>query len=231
MLSVTSKGECIRTYTDDCQARFSAELREYNLVMVWFGADFMLPFKRARLFLSKCPMHVKKQFADDSELRVGMTWHQFKTDMALAWTSAVKKRRMKIDIGIEVEEKITDVDAQAVPLPPVSGPVSPISVPAPAFNSGIDDVMIDLDCKEEGCGVFKYSQQKIQWLRDKFGSDFKMPSRCVKHKAIVDAERRGSPPKNPDVSPSVPDSSVPISVPPVKNRFGSRRTPNAATDV
>ena len=29
--------------TDDCQARFSAELKEYNLVLVWFGADFMLP--------------------------------------------------------------------------------------------------------------------------------------------------------------------------------------------
>jgi hypothetical protein len=138
---------------------------------------------------------------------------------------------MKIDIGIEVEERITDVDAQAVPLPPVSGPVSPISVPAPAFNSGIDDVMIDLDCKEEGCGVSNYSQQKTQWLRDKFGSDFKMPSRCAKHKAIVDAEKRGSPPENPDVPPSVPDSPVPLSVPSVKNRFGSRRTPNAASGV
>ena len=29
--------------TDDCQVRFSAELKEYNLVLVWFGADFMLP--------------------------------------------------------------------------------------------------------------------------------------------------------------------------------------------
>ena len=212
--------------TDDCQARFSTELREYNLVMVWFGADLMIPFKRARLFLSKCPTHVKIQFTDDSELRVGMTWHQFKTEMALAWTSAVKKRRMKIDIGIEVEV-IPDVDAQAVPLPSVS----PGSVPAPAFNSGIDDVLIDLQCKEEGCGVFKYSQQKTRWLRDKFGSEFKMPSRCVKHKAIVDAERRGSPPKNPGASPHVLNSPAPLSVPHVKNRIGSRRTPNAPSHV
>jgi hypothetical protein len=89
--------------TDDCQARFSVELREYNLVMVWFGADVMLPFKRARLFLSKCPMHIKKQFVEDSELLVGMSWQQFKTKMALAWSTAVKKRRMMIDIGLDVE--------------------------------------------------------------------------------------------------------------------------------
>ena len=83
--------------TDGCQARFSAEQKEYNLVMVWFGADFLVPFKRARLFLKKCPMHVKKQFADDYELSVHMTWMMFKTEMALAWSVAVKKRRMKID--------------------------------------------------------------------------------------------------------------------------------------
>ena len=90
--------------TDGCQARFSAEQKEYNLVMVWFGADFMVPFKRARLFLKKCPMHVKKQFADDSELSVHMTWITFKIAMALAWSVAMKKRRMKIDLGLEVEE-------------------------------------------------------------------------------------------------------------------------------
>ena len=53
-----------------------------------------------------------------------------------------------------------------------------------------------------------------------------MPSRCVKHKAIVDAERNGSRPENPEV-PSVsdqPSSSL-------KNRFGTRRTPNASSDV
>jgi hypothetical protein len=176
-------------------------------------------------------MFVKKQFSDESELLVGMSWHQFKTKMALAWTSAVKRRRMVIDIGIEVEEVIPNPDAQATQLPPVSGPASPGSVPAPAFNSGIDDVLINLQCKEEGCGVFKYSQQKTQWLRDKFGSEFKMPSRCVKHKAIVDAERRGSPPENPDASPSVLDSPISLSVPPEKKRFGTKRIPNASSDI
>jgi hypothetical protein len=29
--------------TDDCQARFSAEQKEYNLVVVWFGSDLIFP--------------------------------------------------------------------------------------------------------------------------------------------------------------------------------------------
>ena len=46
-----------------------------------------------------------------------------------------------------------------------------------------------------------------------------MPSRCAKHKAIVDAERNGSPTENSD-APSHQAS------PPLKNRFGTRRAPN-----
>ena len=209
--------------TDDCQARFSAELREHNTVMVWFGADFMIPFKRARLFLEKCPMHIKKQYAEDSELLVGMSWQQFKTKMALAWSTAVKKRRMMIDIGLDVEA------IPAVPeyLPPAYPSISPDPAtpppPVPSFTSGVDDVMIEIQCKEEGCGLFPYSVEKIQWLRDKFMDKFKMPSRCVKHKAIEDAKRAGSPPENP-----VPISGPPFNPDsPLKNRFGSRRTPNA----
>ena len=36
--------------SSDCQARFSAELKAYNYVMVWYGGDFMLPLERASLF-------------------------------------------------------------------------------------------------------------------------------------------------------------------------------------
>ena len=81
--------------------------------------------------------------------------------------------------------------------------------------------MVEIQCKEDGCGPFQYSEQKIKWLRDKFEENFHMPSRCAKHKAIVDAERNGSPPENPDV-PSVSDQPPP----PLKNRFGTRRAPN-----
>ena len=51
-----------------------------------------------------------------------------------------------------------------------------------------------------------------------------MPSRCIKHKAIADAERNGtgSPAENPD-APAVPVSNIDA---PLKNRFGSRRAPN-----
>jgi hypothetical protein len=77
--------------TEDCQALFSAELKAYNQVMVWFGGDFMLPLMRARLFISKCPPHVKKQYAEDCDLRVGMTWQQFKQKMAQNWAVAFKK--------------------------------------------------------------------------------------------------------------------------------------------
>ena len=209
--------------TDDCQARFSAEQKEYNLVLVWFGADFMLPIKRAQLFLERCSTHIKKQFAEDSELFVGITWIQFRTRMAKAWNSAVKKRRMMIDMGLDVDKIIPSAfhDIKESPLVPA---FSPASTPASGFSADIDDVIIEIQCKEDGCGPFKYSQQKIQWLRDKFGVNFHMPSRCIKHKAIADAERNGtgSPAENPD-APAVPVSNIDA---PLKNRFGSRRAPN-----
>ena len=90
--------------TEDCQALFSAELKAYNQVMVWFGGDFMLPLKRARLFISKCPPHVKMQYAEDCDLHIGMTWQQSKQKMAVNWVVAFKKRRMRIDIGLDVPE-------------------------------------------------------------------------------------------------------------------------------
>ena len=227
-----SKREFIKQkYVDtaDCQARFSEEQKAYNLVMVWYGGDFMLPLERAQLFLAKSPLHVKKQYANDSDLHVGITWQKFKHQMASAWVDAFKKRRMMVDMGIEIDLVPDVLDVPYVPYPP-SASMFTHPAPAPSFNSGVDDVLIDLQCKEEGCGVFKYSQQKIQWLRDKFGSDFKMPSRCVKHKAIADAERNGSLSENPAPVPvSVP---VPPAIPtPPANRFGSRRTPNAAPGI
>ena len=53
----------------------------------------MLPLERAQLF-----------YADEHELRIGMFWQQFMTKMASAWSSALKKRRMMIDIGLDVSE-------------------------------------------------------------------------------------------------------------------------------
>ena len=192
--------------------------------MVWFGADFMLLFKRARPFLSKCPMHIKKQFAEDSEPLVRMTWQQFKTKMALAWSTAVKKRRMMIDIGLNVQAIHVVLEypppAYSSILPDPATP--PPSIPS--FISGVDDVMIEIQYKEEGCGSFSYSQQSIQWLRDKFLDKFKIPSRCAKHKAIVDAKRAGPPRENPAPLSGSPSENPD---PPCMKRFGSRRTPRA----
>ena len=169
----------------------------------------MLPLERAQLFLAKSPMHVKKQYANDSDLHIGITWQKFKTQMATAWVDAFRKRRLLFDMGLDVVP-----EAPAVPdYPPPAYPATPLS--SPSFNSEVDDVMIEIQCKEGGCGPFLYSQQKIQWLRDKFQANFKMPSRCVKHKAIVDADRNGSPPEN--AAPAVPEV-------PANNRFGSRRS-------
>jgi hypothetical protein len=209
----------------DCQARFSAELKAYNSVMVWYGGDFMLPLERAQLFLSKSPVHVKRQYADEHELRIGMSWQQFVTKMASAWSVAFKKRRMMIDIGLDVSENepipaeipaVTDAPAASVP------PVPPVS--AGSFNSDVNDIMVDIKCKQEGCTTsFPYSSRKIVWLRNHFGENFRMPSRCAVHKAAADAERdkdrSGSSPENP-----VPENQVPAV--PAKNRFGSRRSPN-----
>ena len=214
--------------TDDCQARFSAEQKEYNMVVVWFGADFLVPFKRARLFLKKCPMHVKKQFADDSELSVHMTWLHFKTAMALAWSVAMKKRRMKIDLGIELEEVISFSDS-ALDNSPIAEPLAaaPAAPPATNFTADIDDVFVDIKCKDcDGPGLFKYSTRKIQWLKDKFLENYHEPNRCPKHKALADAEPNAS---GNDVKPSVPVPALPItpSFSPTQtgNRFGSRRAP------
>ena len=214
--------------TDDCQARFSAEQKEYNLVVVWFGADFLVPFKRARLFLKKCPMHVKKQFADDSELSVHVTWLQFKTAMALAWSVAMKKRRMKIDLGLDVEEIVPSPDSALTPIANSSAS-DPATAPAASFTADIDDVLVDIKCKDcDGSGLFKYSSRKIQWLKDKFKENYHEPNRCARHKAIADAERSASSsessPENDITPPSIPISPLP-KVGPV--RFGSRRTPNS----
>ena len=173
-------------------------------------------------------MHIKKQYADDCELRIGMPWQQFKVMMASAWSNALKKRRMMIDLGC-------DVDGSQSPSMTPADPSGSVTPPAPAavasFTAGADDVLIDIQCKEEGCGVFKYSTQKIQWLRDKFADRFKMPSRCAKHKAIADAARNGTPsPENPVPVPVSVPVPPPISPPPA-NRFGSRRTPNAGSGI
>lgn len=208
--------------SSDCQARFSAELKAYNSVMVWYGGDFMLPLERAQLFLSKSPSHVKRQYADDHELRIGMSWQQFMTKMASAWSVAFKKRRMMIDIGLDVTE-IKPSDAPAVP------PVAPVVL---AFASGVGDTMIDLKCREEGCGVtFKYSQESIDWMKDHFKERFKMPSRCPTHKAAADAARSSNPDslkplENPVSVPAQLIIPATIENPRPAARFGSRRTPN-----
>jgi len=214
--------------SSDCQARFSAELKAYNSVMVWYGGDFMLPLERAQLFLSKSPPHVKRQYADDHELRIGMSWQQFMTKMASAWSVAFKKRRMMIDIGLDVSENKplqTEIPAAShIPsdAASIASPAPPVS--AGSFGSDVDDVMVDIKCKQDGCTTsFPYSSRKIDWLRNHFGENFRMPSRCAVHKAAADAERdkdrSGSPPGN-----SVPENPAPAV--PAKNRFGSRRTPN-----
>ena len=213
--------------SSDCQARFSAELKAYNTVVVWYGGDFMLPLERAQLFLSKSPSHVKRQYSDDHELRIGMSWQQFMTKMASAWSVAFKKRRMMIDIGLDVSE-IKPSDAPAVP---------PVAPTVPAFASGVGDsnfkeTMIALTCREEGCGVsFQYSQQKIDWMKDHFKERFRMPSRCPTHKAAADASRSSNPdssktPENPVSVPAQPIIPATIENPRPANRFGSRRTPN-----
>ena len=132
-----------------------------------------------------------------------------------------KKRRMMIDIGLDVSEnKPLPADK---PRPGESpSPAPPVSVGS--FSSDVDDVMVDIKCKQEGCTTsFPYSSRKIDWLRNNFGENFRMPSRCAVHKAAADAERdkdrSGSPPGN--LVPGNPAPAVPA-----KNRFGSRRTPN-----
>ena len=218
--------------TDDCQARFSAKQKEYNLVMVWFGADFLVPFKRARLCLKKCPMHVKKLFADDSKLSVHMTWLHFKTAMALAWCVAMKKRRMKIDLGLDVEGIIPFSDSNLIITPTAKPSASaPAAAHAGSFTAGKDDVLVDIKCKDcDGPGLFKYSTRKIQWLKDKFLENYHEPNRCPKHKALADAERN-APSTGNDVKPFIPVPAQPIipSFSPAQtgNRFGSRRAPLA----
>jgi hypothetical protein len=112
------------------------------------------------------------------------------TKMASAWSVAFKKRRMMIDIGLDVSEN--------KPLP--------ADEPRPSCTTS-----------------FPYSPRKIDWPRNHFGENFRMPSRCAVHKAAADAERdkdrSGSPPENP--FPENPAPAVPA-----KSRFGSRRTPN-----
>lgn len=187
----------------------------------------MLPLKRARLFISKCPPHVKMQYAEDCDLHIGMTWQQFKQKMAVNWVVAFKKRRMRIDIGLDVPE-IKPSDAPAVP---------PVVPTVPAFASGVGDsnskeTMIALTCREEGCGVsFQYSQEKIDWMKDHFKERFRMPSRCPTHKAAADASRSSNPdsskpPENPVSVPAQPIIPATIENPRPANRFGSRRTPN-----
>ena len=143
--------------------------------------------------------------------------------MALAWSVAIKKRRMKIDLGLEVEEIARTPDS-ALGKVPETNPLA--SAPAASFSSDIDDVLIDIKCKDcDGSGLFKYSSRKIQWLKDKFKENYHEPNRCEKHKAIADAERSAS---SSDSSPdsAIPSPAVPISpLPKVGSRFGSRRTP------
>jgi hypothetical protein len=149
--------------TSDCQASFSVELKTYNSVMVWYGGDFMLPLERAQLFLSKSPPHVKRQYADEHELCIGMSWQQFMAKMASAWSVALKKRRMMIDIGLDVSEN--------KPLPadksrPAESPSPAPPVSAGSFSCDVNHVMVDTKCKQESCTTsFPYSSRKIDWLR------------------------------------------------------------------
>jgi hypothetical protein len=124
--------------------------------------------------------------------------------------------------------KRTSIPGQVLDIIPVTNPPASASAAAPAasFNTDLDDVLIDIKCKDcDGSGLFKYSSRKIQWLKDRFKENYHEPNRFEKHKAIADAERGAS---SPDSSPdnAIPPHAVPISpLPKVGSRFGSRRTP------
>ena len=181
----------------------------------------MLPLERAQLFLRNSPIHVRRQFADNSELRIGMTWQCFTTRLASAWTVAFKKKRMMLDIGLDVEKEEPIVDVIVPVLGDPASADSPTPPVAPSFKADVDDVTIELSCKEEGCGVpFPYSQNKIDWLRDKFKDNFKMPSRCPTHKIVADANREKAAADSTGLPPAVVDNPTPKAQ---NNRFGTRR--------
>ena len=117
--------------------------------------------------------------------------------------------------------KRTSIPGQVLDIIPVTNP--PASAPAASFNTDVDDVLIDIKCKDcDGSGLFKYSSRKIQWLKDKFKNNYHELDRCEKHKAIADAERSAF------SSDFLPDDATPPPVtlisPLPKVRFGSRRT-------
>ena len=86
---------------------------------------------------------------------------------------------MKIDLGLEVEESIRTPDS-TLDMSPITNPPASASAAAPAasFNTDLDDVLIDIKCKDcDGSGLFKYSSRKIQWLKDKFKENYHEPNR------------------------------------------------------
>ena len=214
--------------SDDCQARFSAEQKAYNLALLWFGCDFILPLKRAQLFLFKSPTHVKKQFAEDGELGVGTTWVEFKTMMSSVWMAPVKKHRMMIEMGLVIESPSIVPDASEI------SNASSVNSFATSGMHSENEEMVDLECKSEGCGTFKYSAKKLLWLKDHFKEKYKVPSKCPKHKAetmnssflTVDVAVDGSAPEAPHVDVPVESENLNSDIPAKpKNRFGSRRSP------
>ena len=36
-----------------------------------------------------------------------------------------------------------------------------------------NEEMVDLECKSEGCGTFKYSAKKLLWLKENFKENYK----------------------------------------------------------
>ena len=100
----------------DLQARLSAEKKLFNSVVMWFGGEFIRPLKRAQLFLSKLPDHVKLKFAEDKDLPVDITWDKFKRDISGVWVDAVKKQRMMHGMGLLTPATIEEKCAKS-PLP------------------------------------------------------------------------------------------------------------------
>ena len=205
----------------DLQARFSAEKRAFNMATLWYNDEFIRPFKRAQLFLSKCPSFVKLKFVEMKDLTVNASWAQFKRDISEVWMAALKKKRLMERTGM------VDNDTNGLP-------EENLEITADVGRG--DEEMVSLKCRtdHEGCGDFKYPAQKLKWLQDKFKADYNPPSRCVTCKAEYvknkDASSFATDVNATDVNAEeeekdfdAPANDGKNRFPPGKNRFGTRR--------
>ena len=202
----------------DLQARFSAEKRAFNMATLWYNDEFIRPFKRAQLFLSKCPSFVKLKFVEMKDLTVNASWAQFKRDISEVWMAALKKKRLMERTGM------VDNDTNGLP-------EENLEITADVGRG--DEEMVSLKCRtdHEGCGDFKYPAQKLKWLQDKFKADYNPPSRCVTCKAEYVKNKYASSfatHVNAEHEEEEKDLDAPANdgkniFPPGKNRFGTRR--------